>query len=92
MGKTGAIEEALRILDGRSGADREREPQQCRGHPACRGGHTIPHVSLFGVVWGNVSSGRIVSLQGVPREGPECVPKPPFRCEREIGSSARSSH
>jgi hypothetical protein len=40
----------------------------------------------------NASIGRKVSLQASPREGPESAPKPPFRCEREIGLAARRRH
>src|SRR5271166_5989722 len=36
----------------------------------------------------DASIGRKVSLQVSPREGPESAPKPPFRCEREIGLAA----
>ncbi len=40
----------------------------------------------------DASIGRIVGLQESPREGPECAPKLPFQCEREIGFTARSTH
>ena len=37
----------------------------------------------------DASIGRKAGLQSPPREGPECAPKPPFFCEREIGFTAR---
>ena len=32
----------------------------------------------------DASIGRIARLRGAPREGPKCVPKPPFGCECKI--------
>ena len=34
--------------------------------------------------------GREARPHGSPREGPGCGPKPPFRCEREIGFTAHN--
>jgi hypothetical protein len=39
-----------------------------------------------------VSEGREARLRVAPREGPVCVPKPPFHCEHEIGFTAQSRH
>ena len=36
-----------------------------------------------------VAIGRIAAVQESSREGPKSSPKPPFRCEREIGFTAR---
>jgi hypothetical protein len=38
----------------------------------------------------DVAAGRKARLQGAPPEGQECVPKPPFHGEREVGFTALS--
>jgi len=40
--------------------------------------------------YGSGRFGREVRLQRSPREGPECMPKPPFHCEREVRFTALS--